>query len=104
MWDKIDERDFQEHLNSRVIKSYNVHYITVEEAAQTVVKIGEGINENPEPIVDDKFDDVQKYTLEEELPPSAYYGMVDPDEETIERMQEIMKDREEAVKEVLSEE
>jgi len=103
MKDKIDERDFQEHLNSRVIKSYNVHYITMEEAAQSVVKIGDAAEEETKVEASEVELDVQNVPVEEELPPSAYYGMVDPDEETINRMQEIMKDREEAVKEVFTE-
>ncbi|MCR5272378.1 MAG: hypothetical protein K6E13_05275 [Lachnospiraceae bacterium] len=104
MRDKIDERDLQDMLRRNVIKSYNVHYMTMDEVAEDA---REPVEEEPveEPVQEKKLPKVElegypEYS--EELPPSAFYGQEKADEETLARMAEIMKDREAAVKDIFN--
>lgn len=105
MRDKIDERDLQDYLARNVIKSYNVHYMTLDEVAEGA---GEQESASAEPEPEPEPKKIPKVALEgypeysEELPPSAFYGKVEADDETLARMAEIMKDREAAVKDVFN--
>ncbi|MCR5468590.1 MAG: hypothetical protein K6F37_06485 [Lachnospiraceae bacterium] len=104
MRDKIDERDLQDLLSKSVIKSYNVHYMTMDEVAGQDETAPE---EAPAQEVKEEKK-IPKVALEgypeysEELPPSAFYGKVEADDETLARMAEIMKDREAAVKDIFN--
>lgn len=125
MEDKIDERDRQEKSRRSIIKGYNVHYITREEmeaqnaallaakqaAAQEETEAEKVANEicrrlQEEAMEDEvkKQEELQKLYADQgnELS-SAGYGKNPADEETLNKMKEILKDREAAVKEIMGE-
>jgi hypothetical protein len=102
MKDRIDERNFRERCSRSIVKGYNVHYLTPEEAAAQ-----QAANEAAEAQAQNEAAAKEQETIPpavQEEPVSSQYGQYrDDDPVTREQIAKILGEREEKVLEMIEE-